>query len=50
MTEEAAGYYASDFGKFVKVSNLTGGQKDYFKTYWTSVWPEEFIDALLIDQ
>ncbi len=49
MIEEACSY-ANDFGKFIKVSNLTGTQKDYFKNYWNSVWPEEFISALLIDQ
>lgn len=50
MIEEACNACASDFGKFIKVSNLTGTQKDYFKNYWNSVWPEEFISALLIDQ
>ena len=48
--EEGAEAYASDYGKFVKVSNLTSNQKDYFKNYWDSVWPKEFIDALLTDQ
>ena len=42
--------YAKDYGKFVKVANLTSNQKGYFKDYWASVWPEEFIDALLLDQ
>ena len=49
MIEESCAY-ASDYGKFVKVANLTDNQKGYFKDYWTSVWPEEFINALLIDQ
>ena len=47
---EEACSYSSDYGKFIKVSNLTSNQKDYFKNYWDSVWPKEFIDALLIDQ
>jgi len=50
MEEEASSSYAHDFGKFVKVANLTSNQKDYFRTYWTSVWPDEFISALLTDQ
>ncbi len=48
--EEKSEAYASDYGKFIKVSNLTSDQKDYLKNYWNSVWPKEFTDALLIDQ
>ncbi|MAG28513.1 hypothetical protein CMI47_23540 [Candidatus Pacearchaeota archaeon] len=49
IIEEACAY-ANDYGKFVKVANLTDSQKDYFKSYWASVWPEGYIDSLLIDQ
>jgi len=48
--EEGSEAYANNYGKFIKVSNLTSNQKDYLKNYWNSVWPKEFTDALLTDQ
>jgi len=49
MTEEAgwSAKAASESPKFVKIANLTEKQKGKFRSYWSNVWPKEFIDAVL---
>jgi methionyl-tRNA synthetase len=49
MTEEAgwSAKAASRSPKFVKIANLTEKQKGKFRSYWSNVWPKEFIDAVL---
>jgi hypothetical protein len=38
---------ASASPKFVKIANLTDKQKGKFRSYWSNVWPKDFIDAVL---
>ncbi len=41
---------AKSKGKYVKVANLTGKQKEFLRKVWSNYWPSEFIDALLTDK
>lgn len=41
------GKEASASPKFVKIANLTDKQKGKFRSYWSNVWPKDFIDAVL---
>lgn len=49
MTEEAgwSAKAASESPKFVKIANLTDKQKGKFRSYWSNIWPKDFIDAVL---
>jgi hypothetical protein len=49
MESEAGwgGKEASASPKFVKIANLTDKQKGKFRSYWSNVWPKDFIDAVL---
>jgi hypothetical protein len=49
MESEAGwgGKEASSSPKFVKIANLTDKQKGKFRSYWSNVWPKDFIDAVL---
>lgn len=49
MESEAGwgGKEASASPKFVKIANLTDRQKGKFRSYWSNVWPKDFIDAVL---
>lgn len=38
---------SSEHPKFVKIANLTDKQKGKFRSYWSNVWPKEFINAIL---
>ena len=42
-----SGKEASASPKFVKIANLTDKQKGKFRSYWSNVWPKDFIDAVL---
>lgn len=41
---------ASETIKFIKVANLTDNGKKFLKDYFRSIWPEDFVDALLTDK
>jgi len=49
MESEAGwgGKEASASPKFVKIANLTDRQKGKFRSYWSNIWPKDFIDAVL---
>lgn len=46
-TKEAA---AAESAQFVKLSNLDGKSKKWLSDYWNSLYPPEFVEAMLADK